>query len=257
MNFKHISAFAGLITASVLAVSVSPAQAFTFTTNSTYNNNPKEDIFLKSVKLTDGTVINDFALVNKAKIVQNDIYTGGNSGAASSEKGDNAQGINVEDPTNQNLVTSLGNLNLNNIIDDEDTGSFKINLGFNKALDKLFFFERGMNSDLSVQALDTNGNLIGNLLTLSRNDSKYAGYSIDTTEIDGAQEVGSWGVSLADLGVSSPISRIQLTSQASFNGPDFKVVGAVAKSTPEPTSLVSIGLVSGIVALLKRRKIAK
>jgi hypothetical protein len=114
-----------------------------------------------------------------------------------------------------------------------------------------------MNSDLSVQALDTNGNLIGNLLTLSRNDSKYAGYSIDTTEIDGAQEVGSWGVSLADLGVSSPISRIQLTSQASFNGPDFKVVGAVAKSTPEPTSLVSIGLVSGIVALLKRRKIAK
>ncbi|AFY49109.1 PEP-CTERM putative exosortase interaction domain-containing protein [Nostoc sp. PCC 7524] len=257
MKRQKVSVFAGLMGASLLALWSAPAQAFTFTTNSTYNNNPKDDIWLQSVKLNDGTIIKDFALVNQAQIIHNDKHTGGNTGAASADRGDNAQGVKAENPSNNDIAAALGNLNLNNIIDTEDSGSFTINLEFNKALDKLFFWERGRNSDLTVQALDSTGNMIGNSITLLRANSKDAGYKIDTTEIGGAQTVGSWGVSLADLGLSGSISRIQVKAESKFSGPDFKVVGAAAQSVPEPTSLLGLALMGGMFTLSRRHQTTK
>lgn len=255
MKFQYISTLTGFIAAGVLALSASTAQAFSFTTNSTYNNNPKDDIWLKSVQLNDGTIIDDFALVNQAKIIYNDAYTGGNTGAASADRGDNAQGIAVEDPTNQQVVAALGNLNLNNIIDGEDSGKFIIDLFFDQAVNKLFFWERGLNSDLAIQALDSQGKVIGNLLKILRSEWDDAGYSINTTEISDAQNVGSKGVSLADLNLSgySSITGIRVSANSSFNGPDFKFVGAVAQSVPEPASLLGLGLVAGMLVVSRRQ----
>ncbi len=256
MKFQHISVLTGLMAAGVLALSTSSAQAFSFTTNSTYNNKPKDDIWLKSVQMKDGTIIDDFALVNKANIIYNDAYKGKNSGAASADKGDNAQGVVAEDPNNQQVVAALGNLNLNNIIDGEDSGKFIINLFFDQAVDKLFFWERGMNSDLAVQAIDADGNVIGNLLKILRSEWDDASYKIDTMEISGSQKVGSRGVSLADLGLSgySSITGIRVSADKSFNGPDFKVVGAVAQSVPEPASLLGLGLMGGMLVVSRRRQ---
>lgn len=268
MNKPKISTCVGLITGSLLALSAGAAQAFTFTTTVTPNDpDPTENIFLTSVEF-DGQIVTDFALVNAADIVFNDQYEPSvpNSGGGSSDAGDNADGVVAPDPEEADIVASLGNLNLNNIIDTEDTGTpdgeFTFNLFFDNLVENLFFFERGLNSRLGVQAIDMAGNLLGNSLIIGTGDFGYteAGYSIDTTEINNAQAVGTVGVSLSDLGVSGPIKGIQVFAQGDFNGPDFKVVGGAADDTtsvPEPATLVGLGLVAGAMAVSRRRKATK
>lgn len=250
MNLKQIVTAAGVV-ATGLFISGAPAHAFSFSTNFT-GSDSKGDITLNSVTVGDKTVDN-FALVKSATIIQNDEYTGGNTGAASSERGDNASGVALEDATNASVAASLGNKNLNNIIDGEDGGSFKMNLFFEQAVSNLFFWERGMNSDLSVQALDASGNLIGSLFTITRDTWKSAGYGIDTTEIGGTQSVGSWGLNAKDLGVMGSIFGIQVSADASHNGPDFKVVGEAA-AVPEPTTMAGLALAGAGFAAARRRK---
>lgn len=257
MNLKQLVAGIGVLTTGLI-VSSNSAQAFTFTTNLAAGSaSPTGNITLESVTLKDGRVVQDFSLVSNATILKNDLWTGGNTGAASSDRGDDAQGAKQEVATNQSVVASLGNLNLNNIIDTEDTGSFKINLSFEKAVSSLFFWERGMNSQLGVQALDSQGNLIGKLLTLNSSLWQSAGFGIDTTEIGGVQQVGSLGISLADLGVSGPIRSIQLTSEAAFNGPDFKVVGSSAEAVPEPTTMAGLAIAGAGLGMVRRRQMKK
>lgn len=252
MKLHQSLAFASLVAGSLLTLIAAPAQAFSFTTNFT-GNDPKGNIFLDSVALADGTVISNFSLVSAANIISNDLWTGGNTGAASADLGDRATvGLKQEAVTNAGVVAALGNLNLNSIIDTEDTGSFVMDVAFSKAVDMLFFWERGMNSRLDIQALDTKGNLIGNLLNLDSRTWQYAGFGIDTREISGTQRVASRGVSLTDLGVSGPISGLRVTSRSSYNGPDWKVVGSAA-SVPEPTAIAGLGLVAGVLAASRRK----
>jgi hypothetical protein len=134
-----------------------------------------------------------------------------------------------------------------------------LDLSFNKAVDNLFLWERGKNSKLDIQALDAGGNLIGKLLNLNSSTWQYAGYKLDTLEIPVAQDVGSLGVSLADLGVSGPISGLRVISKIGYNGPDWKVVGSAAQpaSVPEPATLAGLGLVAGSLAASRRRKVTK
>ncbi|MBE9076275.1 PEP-CTERM sorting domain-containing protein [Romeria aff. gracilis LEGE 07310] len=248
----------GMATAGLLALSSAPAQAFSFTTNLAAGSNaPKGNIFLESVSF-GGTTFSDFTLVTGANIRQNDEYRGGNTGAASADRGDTATGVKKQDPTEADVVAALGNLNLNNIIDTEDKGKFTIDLFFGKAVNTLFLWERGQNSTLNVQALNSAGTPVGTLLTLNSKDWDYAGFDIDTTEIGSAQPVGSMGVTLADLGVTGAISGIRTQALSSYNGPDFKVVGGdVPVATPEPSALVGLGLAAGAVVTAGRRRAAQ
>ncbi len=261
MHLGNIAKGVGVVLASLVATATS-AQAFSFTTNLTPGSQaPKGNIFLQSVTY-GGKTVNNFGLVSGANILQNDLWTGGNTGAASSDRGDTATGVKLEKATNASVVASLGNLNLNNIIDTEDTGSFTINLYFNQAVSNLFFWERGMNSKITVQALagDQSNQLIGNKLVLgstSKNTKwSYAGFGIDTTEITGTQDVGSFGVSLEDLGILGPIKGIQITTIGSYNGPDFKIIGQAA-AVPEPSVMAGLALVGTSVLASRRRQSAK
>ncbi|CAD5921275.1 hypothetical protein PCC9214_00674 [Planktothrix tepida] len=240
-------------TLALTGVYATSAQAFTFTTNysTTDTTTWTKDITLKSVEFNSKTYSN-FSLVNDVKIIQNDIWTGGNTGAASSDKGDNASGIRVEKPTASNLVTSLGNLNLSNIVDTEDTGSFTLDLFFAKPADNFLFFERGKNSKLDVQAVLTDGSF-GSVVNLDSKTWQNAGYKLDTKEITEIQKVGSLGLSLLDLGVTDAKSfkGLRLTSLASYNGPDFKVV---ATAVPEPTTVLGLGVVGAALAMSRRKK---
>ncbi len=257
-NFIRSTAiFAGIAAGSLFAFA-NPAQAFTFQTNNfdgTNKPNSKGDIFLESVTIGD-EVVTEFSFIEAAFIRHNDAYTGGNSGAASADKGDNATtGVKVEDATNEQIALNLSTANLNNIVDTEDSGNFEIDLSFGKAIDNLLIWERGMNSKLGVQALDANGNLVGNKLILDSKTWAYAGFDIDTLEIGGAQKVGSIGVSiLGDLGVSGPVSSVRFFSESKFNGPDWKFVGTdAARDVPEPAAVLGLLTVGALGAVARKR----
>ncbi|KDR58811.1 exosortase-dependent surface protein XDP2, partial [Limnospira platensis] len=183
MNTKlSLSVFLGLL-AGGLGFAGS-AQAFSFQTNLLNEDyNPRGDVWLNSVEV-NGNIFSNFAFVDRADILYNDPYTGGNTGAASSDMGPLATvGRSVEDPTNEDIVASLGNNNLNSIIDGEDRGSFAINVWFDRRVDNLFLWERGMNSAVTVQAIDGRGNSLGNTFTITKDRWDNAGFRINTMEI--------------------------------------------------------------------------
>ena len=262
MNIRQFITSVGLVVGSAIALSA-PAHAFSFQTNYTPTltgaNKAKGDIFLDSITLNSGKVTNNFSLVNSVKILSNDLYTGGNTGAASADIGDLATtGIQQEALTNAGAVANLGNLNLNNIIDTEDQGSFVMDLNFEKAISNILIWERGMNSRLDLQALDINGNVIGNKIALSNSKNwDYAKFDIDTKEVSGAQKVGSIGVSLADFGISDTfINSLRVVSGGKpYNGPDFKIVGIAAETqkVPEPSALIGLGAIA-VGAFAKRHR---
>ncbi len=88
MKFTKLLTSISLTVGSVLFVANS-AQAASFTSNVSQKTDPTKDIFLKSIE-QNGTTIDKFSFVEKVGKFSNDEYTGGNSGAASTDKGDNA-----------------------------------------------------------------------------------------------------------------------------------------------------------------------
>ncbi|MEM9768372.1 MAG: exosortase-dependent surface protein XDP2 [Cyanobacteria bacterium P01_D01_bin.71] len=264
MNFSYskIAVAAGLATGALFSsFATGNAFAFGFEFQGTYSQNdaPTGDILLESVTIGED-IIEDFSFVTSATIVNNDAFSGGNSGAASADTGDNATGgVRQEDAEAEDVVANLATNNLNHIVDTEDTGSFEIDLNFGKSLDNLLIWERGMNSDLGIQAVDAAGNLIGNRLVVTRDMWYDAGFAIDTSEIDGAQDVGAIGINIfSDLGIENgAVETIRFFSESSFNGPDWKFVGTdAARDVPEPALLMSLGLFGGALALQKRLKAA-
>ncbi|OAB62800.1 PEP-CTERM sorting domain-containing protein [Leptolyngbya valderiana BDU 20041] len=259
--------YSSLAATALLALNVSPAQAFSFTTNKT-GNDAKGLIELNSIQLEDGTIIDDFSVINEARIVSNDEYSGGNTGAASADIGDNVvagpnTGMKKENLSEDELHVNLQNLNLNSIIDTEDNGNFAIDLFFDKAVDNLLVWERGMNSKLGIQAIDRNGNLIGRYLEVNSRNWQYAGYDIDTQEIGGAQKVGARGISMAELGVEDQyITGFRFISQSDFNGPDWKILGTDVtrggeiplETVPEPGTMAGLLAIGGLLAASRRRK---
>jgi hypothetical protein len=256
MNIKRILTWAGLTAGTALAMLASPAAAvglvpFSFSTNFT-GSNPKGDIWLNSVTVGSNTY-SSFNLVSGANIISNDVWTGGNTGAASTDKGLNATSPFApnENPTGGEIAAYLGNLNLNNIIDTEDKGNFVIELLFNRKSDRFFFWERGMNSQLFVEALDDLGNVLSSYL-MDSSTFNSAGFAIHTMEPNNLQAVGAQGLSLN--GATS--NRLRLTaSGAAFNGPDFKVV-AVA-SVPEPATIAGTVLAAGAAVAARRKRKAQ
>lgn len=241
---------AGAVLGSLMAFAGS-ANAFSFTTNYTLDDalsgkdRWRGDILLDSV-IYGGQIFSDFSLVNAVDIIHNDLWTGGNTGAASADRGKFANdGIIQERLTADGAVQALGNLNLSSIIDGEDRGAFTLNLFFDRAAQDILFWERGKNSALDVRAIDQAGNLIGNLFTITQDHWDYAGYDLGTTEIgNNIQRVGSWGISAADLGLgNSVIHGVQVSARgdAFYNGPDFKVIGTAAQPVPEPSLMLGFG----------------
>jgi hypothetical protein len=243
--------------AATLTLAIAPAQAFTgFSFETTYTPDaldpaydPKKDIMLDSVTINpSGEKISHFQLVTSANIILN----GTSIGPGSSDRGDLASGIALEQATNASVVSSLGNLNLNNIIDTEDDlGPSTIDVFFGKGAKRFFFFERGANSDLKVESLDKNGDVV-ETTTITRamfkgaSEANLTGYSLDTTEIGGEQKVGSYG-----LEFGYRVAGLRLSSDTPMNGPDYKVVAA---KIPEPATIAALGTVAGLAVLARRKK---
>lgn len=267
MKLQQTSVFISLMAGSLLAFSATSAQAFSwFTFDTTFSPkpaDPKKDIKLEAVTF-GSTTIKDFSLVTGAKIIQNDLTTGKQQGPASSDHGDGTvsdpylpEGPKKENPTAADIVASLGNLNLNSIIDTEDDYETSIiEVFFGKATDTFFFFERGNpkpgatqtggNSDLLVESLDKFGKVL-ETFKITRNMWTATGYSLNTKEIDGNQKVGSLGLKGSKKAVG-----LRLSSSIGFNGPDYKVVAT--KDVPEPATLAGLGMVAGALVVSRRRR---
>jgi hypothetical protein len=276
---------AGGVIAGSLALGVGPAQAapglFQFDTTISYPNTgaggnvncfstTQCDIALQSVKALDTgktwsvdqlLKVTDVALIEN----RNDQTIGG----VSIDRGVLANGLAQESlkvetgaqkalfntsADEKNIVAALGQskpiFNLNNILDTEDTGQFKMDLLFDKgqSFDSVLLWERGLNSKLRVQAItQVAGNQatgFGETVDVS-STWRDAGYQVETTEISGAQRVGSQGVHFG-----SSIFGVRLFADESFNGPDFKIA-AVRTKIPEPGMVAGLGAIAG--ALLLRR----
>lgn len=258
-------AFASILAGLAVAATAGIAEAFTFKTNYSLDSNLsgdnqwRGDILLNSVEY-GGNTYSDFAFVNSVNILHNDNWTGGNTGAASADKGKFANdGLSQERLTNAGAATALGNNNLSSIIDGEDSGAFSMNLFFDKGVQDILVWERGRNSAMDIQAIDASGNAIGNLLHLAKSSFTGAGYQLGTMEIgNGIQNVGSVGVTLAQLGVTdNAIFGLRVSAQKGYNGPDWKIAGVAAQkpttNTPEPFSMIGGAIALGGAALMKRR----
>jgi hypothetical protein len=240
-------------------------------------NDPTRDIRLNSVEFNRNT-INNFELVNQARILQNDTYRledGSLLGVLHSGRGPNTpndnlleEGPSKPNPTAQDIVDSLGNLNLNSIlVTRENANKASIEVSFANPVDTFFFWERGGtpggvvagDSDLLVEALDDNNAVVASYKILRQNYTK-ADYNISTEVIpilnNGPFNIGSLGIRLdgiatKTLRLTSANNNGLLPGVPNDNGPDFKIVAA--KAVPEPTTIVGM-LIAGLVIILKRRK---
>ena len=211
----------------------------------------------------------------------------GSVGGISLDKGDFATGVAQESlavesnvsrrgqfntsRVERGIVETLGNhqqsiFNLNDIIDTEDNGVegtpdeggvFTMDLLFNQgnSFNSVFLWERGMNSDIEIQPIyevvDNQTTTVGDAVKISGSQWDDAGYSIDTTEIDVAQNVGSKGIHF-----ESTIKGVRVIGKKQFDGADFKIVAGTKTAIPEPRALAGIATVTGLFAVSRRRRVS-
>ncbi|QMS91495.1 PEP-CTERM sorting domain-containing protein [Nostoc edaphicum CCNP1411] len=290
-----IATSAASISVASLIITV-PAQAasftsFSFKTNVTATpindptssllNDPTRDIRLDSVEF-GGKTISSFEVVTGAEILQNDTYTlpdGNVFGVLNSGRGPNTpddallpEGPSKPNPTAQDIVDSLGNLNLNSILvtrENADTASIEVS--FANPVNTFFFWERGGaaggpiagDSDLLVEALGENNEVIATYKILRQNYTK-ADYNISSQVFpilnNGPFNIGSRGISLdgittQTLRLTSSNNNGLISGIPNDNGPDFKVIAATVKAVPESSTIMGALLVGGLGIIFKRKRI--
>jgi predicted nucleic acid-binding Zn-ribbon protein len=193
-KLQNISISVVLASAAILSFN-SSSQAAVFTTNFVQTSGVEGDVELKSITQNNQT-FNNFVGIRKVQVdwkkttkidptkgtkSNPEIGKGtiNNTGSLSIEKTDkstsNIDVSGIKDPTNQQIKEVLNDKYLSTFLDGEDTGFFSMKLFFKKAisqdnlgLDNLFLWERGMNSDLHIAAINNKGDVIGESVKLER-----------------------------------------------------------------------------------------
>lgn len=151
-----------------------------------------------------------------------------------------------------------GYKNMSYIIDGEDNGAWTLDLLFapgqslvvdsNTGTVEVAILERGGNSDLRVRGIRSDGSYTDPFMML-RGQTGYAGWTLDTLEISGAQKVHGAGLSL-DASWNG-IVGLRLEAANGMNGPDLVAVG-VGQLIPAPGA-VALLMLGGFVGLRRRR----
>lgn len=231
--------------------------------------------------------VSDVALLNNYNGPLTSARGQRNIGGASLDRGDLATGAALEtlraesnttllaqfntSRSEQAIAETLGNnrqsiFNLNNIIDTEDDGVvgtwdnesvFTMDLLFNggASYNSVMLWERGMNSDIMLKPIyeiaNNQASKVGEEVIIAKEQLDSAGFQIDTTEIRAPQEVGSKGITF-----DTDIVGVRVISKQQFDGPDFKIA-AVKRTIPEPRAILGLGLVGGVLAYQRCRKLNK
>lgn len=195
--------------------------------------------------------------------IKRDMNTSGNKYAVNPDRRDNAKPMAGESSSTGTLREVFTARPLDYILDSEDCASWSLDLKLgngqyiksdkNSKTPEIAILERGMNSDLKVKAIVSNGGQITTTKSvfLSRTAQRYTNFKMDTLEIAGAQKVGVWGLSLDSFGpIEGQVIGLQISSDASYGGPDL--VGVATNAVPEPGTMIALG--AGLAALARRRR---
>ena len=268
-----ILAVSGGAASSFGAVTITP---FAFTSNvSTDVPNTAQggDVLLNSVTVNGNTIpTSGLQTVNGATIIlDNGIDTthGGNNLASGRGIGASTDPLAPEGPatvtpTSADLEASQANFNLTSItVTRESPGVAVTAYTFAQPTNTFFYWERGIDSDATIFALDSNQDVIG-AIKIYRQDERPTGIFIST-------ENGSFNITDQQLGsigfqTSQPISELEVSSTQYVSGgaassadhgddgPDYKILATASTTAavPEPASATALAALS-LLALGRRR----
>lgn len=216
------------------------------------------------LNFTDGSIVNNAGAYGWFDPMARDV-DGANAYTGNPDRADGSSPFDGESAATGTLAEVFGPFsgykNMSRLIDGEDTAGWVIDLLFDpsKRLDadgddatvEVAVLERGRNSDFNIYGITT-GNAVTGPLFVSRNDTGAVGWSLDTLEIAGAQEVGAVGISLdASWG---DLIGVRIEAMSGFNGPDLIAVGTgPLRTVPAPGSFALAGLAALTVGAARRR----
>lgn len=210
----------------------------------------------------NGSLTNNVGTYGWNDLLRRDMNTSGNAYSANPDRADNSSLMPAEGLGKGSLRDVFGSFNgyknMSWIIDGEDAGSYTLDLfyGAGMHLDsdadastaELTVLERGGNSDFKVYGIRADHSVTSSI-TISRSQMRNTGWTLDTLEIGGAQQVTAVGISFDSSWDDLIGVRIQATSN--FNGPDIVAVGS-GMAVPAPGALGVLGL--GSLAALRRKR---
>lgn len=216
------------------------------------------------VRFSGGRLVGNVGPLAWTDLANRDMSTAGNTYHANPDRADSSTALTGEASSkgaiSEVFGSSLGYKNLSWIVDGEDNGSYTLDLHLNNtsaftpdASDstvELAILERGGNSDFTVQAIlgFTNaGPVLSPAYHVLRSQTGYAGWKLNTLEIDDEQKVYGIGLSLPQEW--GQILGVRISTVASDNGADIVAVGMV----PSPGAVTLAGA-AGLMAFGRRRK---
>jgi hypothetical protein len=115
---------------------------------------------------------------------------------------------------------------------------------------ELTLLERGGNSDLRIRGIRADGSLTDSI-TMLRGQTGQAGWTLDSLEIGGPQQVHGVGISLDRTWTN--LKGFRFEAADGMNGPDLIAVGTIPTSfVPTPGSLALMGA-AGLLIDRRRR----
>lgn len=211
---------------------------------------------------TDGRLINNIGTYGWNTPVPRDMNTSGNSVSGNPDRADSASLLTGEGSGTGRLSdvfgSPLGYKNMSWIIDGEDSGGYTIDLYYgpgkwinsdndNNTME-ISVLERGGNSDFNVYGIKADGSYTSAIF-VSRSQTARVGWTLDTLEIGGAQQVHGVGISFDDSW--DHLIGVRIEAKSNFNGPDIVAVGSTC-AVPTPGSLGV--LAAGATLGLRRRR---
>lgn len=210
----------------------------------------------------DGSITNNIGTYGWLDAISRD--TGGtNAISGNPDRADSATAFGGEGGGTGTLAEVFGGFggykNMSWIIDGEDDGSWTLDLmlasgqmlnadGDSNSVE-LAVLERGGNSDMRIRGIRGDGSTTNSIMML-RGDTGAAGWTLDTLEIDGAQQVHGAGISL-DASWQG-IVGFRFEAGPGMNGPDLVAVGVTGNLVPAPGALAL--LAAGAIVGLRRRR---
>lgn len=270
--------FIGGVSASARGATFTP---FSFTSNTSTsglyaNSGLGGDLRLDSIKVNGTTLLPaQIQTVNGAAILVDDgidAVNGGHNLAAARGIGGAADpwapdGPATVTPTSADLQAAQANYNLASItVTRENVGTALVDYTFAQPTTTFFYWERGIDSDATIEALDAGHNVIASYHILRQEETNT---NLLVSSENGAFNLQNLKLGSLGLQLSQPVSELRVLSVqlapggtgAGDDGPDYKLLAAApgtVAAVPLPSAawmgFGTLAAITPLVARLRRRR---